>query len=52
MVATLPAILIAADELEKVYAPLLLLTPVSKFVNENEVSTPNVLVIDCGFDTV
>ena len=52
MVATLPMILIPVDALENVYAPVLLLTPVSRSVNENEASTPNVLVIDCGFNTV
>jgi hypothetical protein len=52
MVATLPLILIAPDSLENVYAPLLLLTPVSSSVNENDTSTPNVFVMDCGFDTV
>ena len=52
MVATFPLILTAPEVLANVYAPLLLLTPVNTSDSENETSTPNVFVIDCGFNTV
>jgi hypothetical protein len=42
MAATSPFTVTAADEEEKVYAPLLLLIPAITADNENEASTPKV----------